>query len=133
MVDLYRFVEEDLKGDTPSLEVVLNLTKFIFEWEPIINQEGDNIVGYKGKPPKQIHTKEAFVQTVDFVVEVKKPGEDYTLTLGDSKGVLATYSGEGIKELFEKINTDFKQRLNRDYQDRLTLARNVLGIVRHWS
>ena len=144
-MDNFRFVEEDLKWDSPSLEAVLNLAKFVGDWEPIVNQEGDNIVGYRGEPSLGIgrilkklaisdydrNTK--LTKVCSYVIVVKKPGQGYTLTLSDPRGVLATYSGDGIEELFNRANTDFKQRINQDFEGRLKGAKDLIKDIKFWS
>ena len=131
MVDYYKLVKEDIQADIPSLEAVIAFANHIDNWEPIVNEEEDNIIGYHGEIDGCVGptTKDIGVYC-DYRIVLKKPGEHYALTLSDPKGVLGTYSGEMVEELFKRVNADFVRELNEGFQKRAKLAKEKFDLIK---
>ena len=131
MVDYYKLVKEDIQADIPSLDAVIAFANHIDNWEPIVNEEGDNIIGYHGGIDDWVRpSPQAESVYCKYTADLKKPGEHYALTLYDSWGVLGKYSGDMVQELFKRVNGDFEKALNEGFKKRTDRAKEKFDLIK---
>ncbi len=117
MTDLFRFVSEDAKGTGVKLEDLVAFSEKVNDWQVILNNEGDNIIGYY---------REIFYAGDKYRFEILKPGSEFTLMYSDSSGVLCHFEGAEIEKLYGKIQATTQKRLDENYQVRARDGKNAL-------
>ncbi len=124
--DLYRFVSEDMKTG-PSLELLLKVAYRQIQWEPILNDSKDNIVGFSATLKVPFINLGYTTPPGPLNIEIYKPGDEYKICLKDGKGVLAEHHSPAVEELYLRVKGEFQSKLDSDFTARMSRATDILN------
>ncbi len=114
--DLFRFVSEDIRAKTVTLDDLIKFAQYNEDWEPIFNDAKDNIVGFTSY----------FMQEYDwrtpFNCDIYKPGEEYRIVLRDREGILADYSSPRLHDVYERVRAGFQSKIDAEFKKRAAEA-----------
>ena len=125
MSDNYKLVSPDFKGCGPSLDELEKLVqKTERGWEQILNEEGDNIIGFR-----RDFIDSSYHPNV-YHLEIRKPGQGFTMTLSDSEGVISHFEGEIVERLYGKLISCQQKLIDERFKIRAERAKYVMRYFR---
>ena len=147
-------VVDDRMAMGPDLEDLLYLAGLVKDWAPVFNKEGDNMIGFIGEanlPWLRYNGRNEFPSSYSFKVELRKPGDGYTIVAWDSgktqsldqflfdetpqsvsdrPKILAKKTAPEVEKLFRRVEDEYLSKVNEVYGSSVKRAAEVIGIAR---